>query len=111
MQRIRVPASDLYRLIDHALELQKKGDNVAALVQWRKALEMDPNDARANNGIGVALSVAGNSDYAITYFRKATQINSNFFEAFYNLGLELVKKNQLNEAIDRSEEHTSELQS
>jgi|CZKY01.1.fsa_nt_gi tetratricopeptide (TPR) repeat protein len=100
MQRIDVPASDLYRIIDDALELQKKGDNVAALVQWRKALEMDPNDARANNGIGVALSVAGNSDYAITYFRKATQINSNFFEAFYNLGLELVKKNQLNEAID-----------
>ncbi len=100
MQQIDVPASDLYRIIDDALDLQKKGENVAALAEWKKALELDPNDARANNGIAVALSVAGNSDDAIAYFRKATQINSNFFEAFYNLGLELVKKNQLNEAID-----------
>jgi tetratricopeptide (TPR) repeat protein len=100
MQHIDVPASDLYRIIDNALDLQKKGENAAALAEWKKALEMDPNDARANNGIAVSLSVAGNSDDAITYFRKATQINSNFFEASYNLGLELVKKNQLNEAID-----------
>jgi tetratricopeptide (TPR) repeat protein len=100
MQHIDVPASDLYRIIDIALDLQKKGDNAAALAEWTKALEMDPNDARANNGIAVALSVAGNSEEAITYFRKATQINSNFFEAFYNLGLELVKKDQVNEAID-----------
>jgi len=100
MQHIEVPASDLYRIIDNALDLQKKGDNAAARAEWKKALEMDPNDARANNGIAVALSVTGNSEDAIAYFRKATQINSNFFEAFYNLGLELVKKNQLNEAID-----------
>ena len=100
MQQIDVPASDLYRIIDNALDLQKKGENTAALAEWKKALELDPNDARANNGIAVALSVAGNSEDAIIYFRKAIQINSNFFEALYNLGLELVKKNQLNEAID-----------
>jgi tetratricopeptide (TPR) repeat protein len=100
MQQIDVPASDLYRIVDNALDLQKKGENAAALAEWKKALEMDPNDARANNGIAVALSVAGNSDDAIAYFHKAIQINANFFEAFYNLGLELVKKNQLNEAID-----------
>jgi tetratricopeptide (TPR) repeat protein len=100
MQQITVPASDLYRIIDNALDLQKKGENAAALAEWKKALEMDPNDARANNGIAVALSVAGNSDEAITYFRKATEINSDFFEALYNLGLELVKRNQLDAAID-----------
>jgi tetratricopeptide (TPR) repeat protein len=100
MQHIDVPASDLYRIVDNALDLQKNGKNAAALAEWKKALELDPNDARANNGIAVALSVAGNSDDAIAYFRKATAMNSNFFEAFYNLGLELVKKNQLDGAID-----------
>lgn len=100
MQKIDVPASDLYRIVDNALDLQKKGENAAALVEWKRALELDPDDARANNGIAVSLSLAGNSDEAITYFRKAIQINSNFFEALYNLGLELVKKNQLDEAID-----------
>jgi tetratricopeptide (TPR) repeat protein len=100
LQNIDVPASEFYRIVDDALDLQKKGDNAAAVVMWQKALEMDPGDARANNGMGVALSVAGNSEDAIAYFRKATQINGDFFEAFYNLGLELAKKNQLNEAID-----------
>ena len=100
MQSIAVPASDLYRIIDDALALQQGGDNAAALAEWKKALEIDPNDARANNGIAIALSVSGDSDDAIAYLRKATQLNSDFFEAYYNLGLELAKKNRVNEAID-----------
>jgi tetratricopeptide (TPR) repeat protein len=100
MESIDVPASDLYRIIDNALALQQGGDNAAALAEWKKALEIDPNDARANNGIAIALSVSGDSDGAITHLRKATQINPDFFEAYYNLGLELAKKNRVNEAID-----------
>ena len=100
MQSIDVPASDLYRIIDDALALQQGGDNAAALAEWKKALEIDPNDARANNGIAIALSVSGDSDDAIAYLRKATQLNPDFFEAYYNLGLELAKKNRVNEAID-----------
>jgi tetratricopeptide (TPR) repeat protein len=100
MESIDVPASDLYRTIDNALALQQGGDNAAALAEWKKALEIDPNDARANNGIAIALSVSGDSEGAITYLRKATQISPDFFEAYYNLGLELAKKNRMNEAID-----------
>lgn len=100
MESIDVPASDLYRIIDNALALQQAGDNASALAEWKKALEIDPNDARANNGIGIALSLSGESDGAIGYLRKATQINPDFFEAYYNLGLELAKKNRVNEAID-----------
>jgi tetratricopeptide (TPR) repeat protein len=99
MQSIEVPASDLYRIIDSALALQQAGDNAAALAEWKKALEIDPDDARANNGIAIALSVSGDSDEAIAYWRKATQISPDFFEAYYNLGLELAKKNRVNEAI------------
>jgi tetratricopeptide (TPR) repeat protein len=100
MESIDVPASDLYRIVDNALALQQGGDNAAALAEWKKALEIDPNDARANNGIAIALSVSGDSDDAIAYLRKATQISPDFFEADYNLGLELAKKNRVNEAID-----------
>jgi tetratricopeptide (TPR) repeat protein len=100
MESIDVPASDLYRIIDNALALQQAGDNAAALAEWKKALDIDPNDARANNGIAIALSVSGDSNGAIAYLRKATQINPDFFEAYYNLGLELAKKNRVDEAID-----------
>jgi tetratricopeptide (TPR) repeat protein len=100
MESIDVPASDLYRIIDNALALQQGGDNAAALAEWKKALEIDPDDARANNGIAIALSVSGDSDGAIAHLRKATRISPDFFEAYYNLGLELAKKNRVNEAID-----------
>jgi tetratricopeptide (TPR) repeat protein len=100
MQRIDVPASDLFRLIDEALDREKAGDNAGALADWKKALELDPDDPRANNGTGISLSAAGKSDEALAYFRKATQVNSNFFEAYYNLGLELGKRNQIDDAID-----------
>jgi tetratricopeptide (TPR) repeat protein len=100
MESIDVPASDLYRIIDNALALQQAGDNAAALAEWKKALDIDPNDARANNGIAIALSVSGDSAGAIAYLRKATQISPDFFEAYYNLGLELAKKNRVKEAID-----------
>jgi tetratricopeptide (TPR) repeat protein len=70
MQRIDVPASDLFRLIDEALDLEKAGDHAGSMADWKKALELDPDDPRANNGIGIALSEAGDSEAALAYFRK-----------------------------------------
>jgi tetratricopeptide (TPR) repeat protein len=100
LQNIDVPVSDFYRVIDEAMDLLKRGDSASALAKWEKALEMDPDDARANNGMGIALGVAGKPEAAITYFRKATQLDGNFFEAFYNLGALLDRENRANEAVD-----------
>jgi tetratricopeptide (TPR) repeat protein len=100
LQNIDVPASDLYRIVDEALAMQQKGDNNAALVDWKKAVDIDPNDARSNNGMAIALTVAGNSDAAVKYFKRAVAINDNFYEAYYNLGLQLIKQNQLAGAVD-----------
>jgi tetratricopeptide (TPR) repeat protein len=97
---IDVPASDLYRLIDEAMDLLGKGDNASALTKWEKALEVDPDDARANNGMGIALGLLGRSEEAIQYFQKAIQIDGSFFEAYYNLGVLLTRENRFNEAID-----------
>ena len=100
IENIDVPASDFYRVIDEAMDLQGKGDIASALSKWQKALEMDPADARANNGMGIALGLSGKSEAAIPYFQKATLIDGNFFEAYYNLGGILAKENRVNEAID-----------
>ncbi len=100
LQNIDVPASDLYRIVDEAMAMQQKGDNAAALADWKKAVDIDPNDARSNNGMAIALTVAGNSDDAVKYFKKAVEINNNFYEAYYNLGLQLIKQNQLAGAVD-----------
>ena len=100
LKDIDVPVSDFYRLIDEALELQRKGDNTSAVGKWQKALEIDPNDARANNGLGIALGLTGKPLAASEYFKKATQIDGNFFEAYFNLGIVLLRENRIGEAAD-----------
>jgi tetratricopeptide (TPR) repeat protein len=100
LQNIDMPASDFYRVFDEALDLMKRGDNDAALVRWQKAVELQPDDARANEGLGIALGVAGKPAAAIPYFRKATQMDGNFFDAFYDLGVVLLKENRVTEAVD-----------
>ena len=42
IESIDVPASDFYRVVDEAMDLQGKGDLAAALTKWQKALELDP---------------------------------------------------------------------
>jgi tetratricopeptide (TPR) repeat protein len=94
------PASDLYRLIDEAGDLEYAGDKAGAIEAWRKAIAMDPDDARVNNGMGVALTAAGGAKGAIFYLKKATQSNPNFLDAFYNLGTAEMQEHRVEEAID-----------
>jgi tetratricopeptide (TPR) repeat protein len=100
IESIDVPASDFYRIVDEAMELQGKGDLTGASAKWQSALELDPTDARANNGMGIAMGMSGKSDDAVPYFRKAVQTQGDFFEAYYNLGMIFSKENKIGEAID-----------
>ncbi|MFZ0746318.1 MAG: tetratricopeptide repeat protein [Terracidiphilus sp.] len=100
IESIDSPASDLYRLIDEAMELQAKGDNASALPKWQKALETDPEDARANNGMGIVLGLLGRQEEAVPYFKKATQADGSFFEAYYNLGVVLTRQGRMDDAIE-----------
>jgi len=100
IERIDTPASDLYRLMDEAMDAQARRNNAQALSKWRQALATDPNDPRANNGVGIVLGLLGRYTESASYFQRATQIDSNFFEAYYNLGIVLIKGNRTNEAIE-----------
>jgi tetratricopeptide (TPR) repeat protein len=100
IERIDAPAAEFYRLMDAAVELQKKGEFATAADEWRKALAMQPDDPRVNNDLGVALTMAGNSQDAIPYLRRAVEIRTDSAEAFYNLGKAYIGVQRLNEAID-----------
>jgi tetratricopeptide (TPR) repeat protein len=86
IERIDVPAVKLYELIDEAMAFEGKGDHAGALVKWQQALKQDPEDARANNGLGITLGLTGRTDEALAAFQKATAVDRDFFEAWYNLG-------------------------
>jgi tetratricopeptide (TPR) repeat protein len=99
LEKIEVPASDFYRIVDEASDLEKSGDWAGSFAKWQKALEMDPEDARANNSVGVSLASVGKQQEAIPYFQKATQSHAEYPEAYYNLGMALNDTGRVDEAI------------
>lgn len=99
MEKIDTPATEFYRLFDLALSLARKGDYAAAIPEWRKALEYNPEDPKAYNNLGSALARQRNADEAIEQFRKALELEPGFGEAHVNLGVALAEKGKLDEAL------------
>jgi tetratricopeptide (TPR) repeat protein len=97
--KIDVPAAEVYRLFDSAVELAAKGQEGAAIAEWRKALEVDPGDPQVRNNLGEHLLRRGEFDEAITHFRKAVEINPEYAEAQSNLGIALSQQGRFNEAV------------
>jgi len=97
---IDTPATELYRLIDEATDLETHDNHPAALIAWRRAVAMDPEDPRANNGLGLSLLANGSPRDAIPSFQKATSLHPTFAEAWYSLGSALLQEHRLDEAID-----------
>ena len=97
--KIDVPAADFYRLFDRALELAAKGQSDAAIAEWKKALELDPGNAKAHNNLGVHLLHKGRSDDAIAHFQQAVGLNPEYADAQSNLGIALSQQGRFEEAI------------
>ena len=75
------------------------GNLDAAIVQYRKALEIQPNNADYRVNLGSALSKMGQINQAIEQYRKALEINPNYEVACYSLGTTLAACGKLDEAI------------
>jgi tetratricopeptide (TPR) repeat protein len=97
--KIDTPATDFYRLYDAAFELSGKGRYAEAVLEWRKALALDSEDARAHHNFAFALAGAGKPDEAVWHYRKALQLNPAYAEAHHNLGLALIEKGEREEAV------------
>ncbi|MBN2561904.1 MAG: tetratricopeptide repeat protein [Phycisphaerae bacterium] len=67
----------LIRLAD--LLIESSGGRAAAL--YRRALELDPNEARAYFGLGRRATIAGDSEEAYRFYRKAIEIAPGFTAA------------------------------
>lgn len=96
---IDVPAAEFYRLFDSALELEQKGRHEEAAAEWRRALALDPSNAKARTNLGIALWSGGARDAAIAEFQQAVQLNPKYAEAHNNLGVAFVQMERYAEAI------------
>jgi tetratricopeptide (TPR) repeat protein len=74
---------------DHVMianALARRGHVDEAILHYRKALEIDGNDAAGHNGLALALVRKGQYDEAMAHFRKALQLKPDYAEVYFNLG-------------------------
>jgi hypothetical protein len=100
MMKIEVPAAESYRLVDLASELTAKGRTDEAIAQWKKVLELDPDNSKALLYIGELLMWQGNTAQASRYLQQGREIDPNAAQTEIDLGLELNYREQFNSAIE-----------
>jgi Flp pilus assembly protein TadD len=97
--KLDAPVTEFYQVFDRAMDLEKKQQHSAAMAEWKKALQLDPEDAKANYNLGLILTRKGRLDEAIPHFEKAVLEDPRFAEAHNNLGIALVQKGEVDDAI------------
>lgn len=79
--------------------LVAKGRIDDAIMEYRRAIELNPELAGAHINLGLILADQGQHDEAIAEYHKAISIQPNLANAHYNLGLALAAKGRRSEAI------------
>ena len=97
--KIDAPAADSVQICDRAAELTRNGQFAEALAEWKRAVETDPEDEAARNGLALSLAKNGSYEAAVMNFRKATELNPRFVDAYYNWGELMEQMGKHDEAI------------
>ncbi len=85
---------------NRAVQFHKDGKIDAAIVEWKKAIELDPEFIEAHINLAAVYSAQGRQGDAITHLDQATQLDRTSFEAYYNLGLAYFKVRRYKDAIE-----------
>ena len=100
MRHIQEQFIDDLSYVRAAWEYLKSNDYQGAERQARKALEINPKNAEALHGVGLALSGRKQYDEAVRYLSDAAQAKPESSDIQAGLGAVLIAKNRLNEAVD-----------
>jgi tetratricopeptide (TPR) repeat protein len=99
LAKIDVPIAEFYRQMDVALELTRDHGYEAALAAWKKAVQLDPEDAKAQLNLGAALAKTGQTEEAIAAYKKAAEIDPANPDSYSQLGFTLARQGKPEEAI------------
>ncbi len=94
-----VSRQDINDLIDRGVGYLDKGDFDSAILEFNKALEIDPGNGDAYYNRGVAYYDKGEYERAISDYTKAIEINPKDTDAYNNRGLIYYEKSDYEKAI------------
>ncbi len=78
--------------INYATLLSDKGDFKAAVKMMKDIIKQDKENPKPYNSLGVVYRDHGNTDDAIDCFKKALELDNDFEQAHFNLGLSELRK-------------------
>jgi len=99
LTKMDAPATEFYRLSDAAGELARKGEYDAAAVEWKKAVELDPEDGKARYHLAYALDKQGQLEPAIAEYRKSIELGGESAAAYSSLSVALARAGNIEESI------------
>jgi len=99
LMAMNAPATEFYRLSDAAGELARKGQYDAAAVEWKKAVDLEPEDGKAHYHLAYALDKQGQLEEAIAHYRKSVELDGANASAYSSLAVALTRSGNLADAI------------
>ena len=99
LEEIDPEAAKFYRLANLALESMKQNQMPEAVQQWREALQLDPDDARAHFSLAMALTANNQESEAVEEYRKACALDESQPAWFAHLAVSLVQTGDPDAAI------------
>src|SRR5713101_6919826 len=99
MQRAAGQGSIASNHFERAWQHQHRGEWQAAALEYRAALQLEPDSVAAHYNLGVVLEVIGDLDNAIAEYRHAIHLSPDLLCAHGNLGIALQSKGDLDGAI------------
>jgi hypothetical protein len=79
--------------------LEDRGESEKAILNYERALRLNPNQPMAHNNMGDVLNKRGDLEEAILHFSQALKLKPNLDLAHNNLGVVLLKQGKIEEAL------------
>jgi tetratricopeptide (TPR) repeat protein len=86
-------------LVNLGLAREAAGDSAGAVMAWRDAARLDPNEPLARFNLGNALLLHGQTTNAIAEYRAAVTLDGSLAPAFFNLSRAYALEGRFDEAL------------